>query len=144
MSRSQALAGTADGLDDVSLGLSVNLPVYRRRLDAAVREAEARAVSSARQYDAMRDETVEEVTDLLAQARSQEQLLRLFRDEIIPKAEDTLELSITSYQVGEIDIQQLIENWRQFLRYEVAAYRLEAQLRQTLAALERVVGRLSP
>jgi cobalt-zinc-cadmium efflux system outer membrane protein len=134
------LSGVANGQDAVLLSFSVNAPVYRKRLDAGVREAEARAVSTARRYDSLRDRTTEEVKDLYVQATSQRDLLRLFRDEIIPKAQQTLEVSRSAYEVGKIDFTTLLDNWRQVLRFELMVRRLESQLRQTLASLERVVG----
>jgi len=64
----------------------------------------------------------------------------LFRDDILPKARQTLEVSIRAYNVGEVDFLQLVDNWHQLFRYQVSYHRLEASLRQTLAELERVVG----
>ena len=100
-------------------------------------------MSTARDYDSLRDGTLEEVTDLFLRAQSHEDLLTLFREDILPKARQTLEVSSRAYNVGEVDFLQLIDNWRQLLRYEVSYYRLEASLRQTLAQLERIVGGLS-
>jgi outer membrane protein TolC len=140
MSTSGSISPVADGIDDVGLGLTINVPIYRKRLDAGVREAEARAVSDARQYDALRDRTLKGVKDLFARVRSQERLVRLFRDDIIPKSDQTLQVSIPDYQVGRIDFLQLIDNWQQLLRFRITLYELEAQLRQSLASLERVVG----
>lgn len=130
----------ANGDDSFLLTAGFNLPVYRKRLDSSVRSAEAKAVSTARGYDSLRDGTLEEVTDLFAKARSQQDLLMLFRDDILPKARQTLEVSGKAYNVGEVDFLQLIDNWRQLLRYEIMYRRSEASLRQTLAELERVVG----
>lgn len=137
---SAGISPVANGQDALMLTAGVNLPIYKKRLDSSVRSAEAKAVSTARAYDAMRDGTLEEVTDLFAQARSQKDLLTLFREDIIPKARQTLEVSSKAYNVGEVDFLQLIDNWRQLLRYEISYRRLEASLRQTLAELERVVG----
>ena len=134
------ISPVSNGEDAFLLTAGVNLPIYKKRLDASVRSAEAQAVSTARQYDALRDGTLEEVTDLFAQARSQQELLTLFREDILPKARQTLEVSSKAYNVGEVDFLQLIDNWRQLLRYEISYRRLEASLRQTLAELERVVG----
>lgn len=138
------ISPVANGQDALLLTAGMNLPVYRRRLDASLRSAEALAVSSARQYDALRDGTLEEVTDLFAQARSQQDLLTLFREDILPKARQTLAVSSRAYRVGEVDFLQLIDNWQELLRYEVSYRRLEASLRQTLAELERVVGGFAP
>ncbi|NOY40339.1 MAG: TolC family protein [Planctomycetes bacterium] len=137
------LSPAANGRDSFLLSAGVNLPIYRKRLDSSVRSAEAKVVSTTREYDSLRDGTLEEVTDLLAQAHSQEDLLILFREDILPKARQTLEVSNQAYNVGEVDFLQLIDNWQQLLRYEVNFYRLEASLRQTLAELERVVGGFS-
>ncbi|MCH5375454.1 MAG: TolC family protein [Planctomycetes bacterium] len=134
------LSPIANGRDAFLVTAGVNMPIYRKRLDAGVREAESKAVASARQYDAAKDQTMEDVKDLFAQAASQEELLRLFREDILPKAKQTLEQSIGAYTVGEVDILQLVDNWRELLRFYVTEKQLEAQLGQTLASLARVVG----
>lgn len=134
------LSPVANGRDALLVGVNVNVPIYRKRLDAAVRETEAQVVASARQYDSLRDRTTEEVKDLFVQATSQRELLELFAQEILPKAEQTVQVSIRSYEVGTVDFLTLIDNWRQLLRFQVAYHRLEAQLRQTLASLERTIG----
>ena len=83
---SAGLSPVANGRDAFLLTAGLNLPVYRKRLDSSVRSAEAKAVSSAREYDSLRDGTLEEVTDLFAQAKSQQDMLQLFREDILPKA----------------------------------------------------------
>jgi outer membrane protein TolC len=136
----RGLSGATNGHDSLLLSAGVNLPIYRKRLDSGVRSAEANAVATARGYDALRDETLEQVTDLFAQVSSQQDLLVLFEQEILPTARQTFQVSIRAYQVGEVDFLQLLDNWRQVLRYEVSHRRLEANLRQTMAELEKAVG----
>ncbi len=137
---SSGISPVANGRDAVLVTAGVNLPIYRKRLDSAVRAAEANAVATARDYDTLRDATLEQVADLFAQARSQQDLLLLFSEDILPKARQTLEVSSRAYAVGEVDFLQLIDNFRLLLRYEISYRRLEASLRQTIASLERVVG----
>jgi outer membrane protein TolC len=140
MTTNRALSPIADGLDDLTVGLSVNLPVYRKRLDAGVREAEAAALASARVYDQMKDETQRDVKSLFAQATSQRDLELLFRQSIIPKTEQAFQIAFGEYRVGETEFAELIGTWRELLRFHIAHVQLESQLRQTLASLERVVG----
>lgn len=140
MTSEGAMAPTADGMPDVGIGMMLNVPIYRKRLDAAVRQAEAQTVATARSYDALRDKTIQEVKDLFVQATSQYELIRIFRDAIIPEADQTLRVSIAAYEAGRTDFLQLIDNWRQLLRFRVMYHRLESQLQQTVASLERVVG----
>ena len=134
------ISPVANGQDAFLINFGMNLPVYRKRLESTVRSAEAQVVSTTRKYDSLRDGTLEQVTDLFAKAQSQSDLLTLFEHDILPKAQQTLDVSILAYNVGEVDFLTLIDNWRQVLRYEVSYHRLEASLRQTLAELERVVG----
>ncbi len=134
------LSGVANGRDSFLITAGVNLPIYRKRLDASLRSAEAKAVSSARTYDSLRDTTLEEVMDLFVTVRSQQDLVILFKEDILPKARQTLEVSSRAYNTGEVDFLQLVDNWRELLRFEISYRRLEASLRQTLAELERVVG----
>ncbi|MBI2478341.1 MAG: TolC family protein [Planctomycetia bacterium] len=140
MTRNRALAPSADGLDMVGLNISGNLPVYRNRISAGVREAEAQVVASARQYDQMRDQTLRDVKSLFAQAKSQQEMAQLFRESIIPKTQQALDIAIREYRVGTTEFVQMIDNWRELLRLQIMHQELEAQLRQTLASLERVVG----
>lgn len=140
MTTNRAIAPTADGIDNIATGLSLNVPLYRKRLDAAVREAESQVVTSARQYDQMRDETQREVKKLFTDAVSQRDLSQLFRDSIIPKTEQAFQISVREYQVGQTEFADLLGNWRELLGFHIMNLQQETQLRKSLASLERVVG----
>ena len=99
-----------------------------------------RALSNARKYDRLKDETMEGVADLFAKIKSQQETLRLFRDDIIPRQQLAFDQSRDDYQVGKVDFLQMIDNWRQLLRYHIQEKRVETDLHQTLAALARQVG----
>ncbi len=137
---SDGISPVANGNDAFMLTLGMNLPVYKKRIDAGVREAQTRALANTRKYDRLKDETMEEVADLFAKINSQQENLRLFRDEIIPKQKLSLEQSIDDYQVGKVDFLQLIENWRQLLHFQIAETRFETDLQQSLASLSRQIG----
>ncbi|MCA9147417.1 MAG: TolC family protein, partial [Planctomycetales bacterium] len=140
MTTNRASVASADGVDMVGINISGNLPVYRKRISSGVREAEAQMVASARQYDQMRDQTLRDVKSLFAQAKSQQEMAQLFRESIIPKTQQALDIAIREYQVGTTEFVQMIDNWRELLRLQIMHQRLEARMRQTLASLERVVG----
>lgn len=140
MTANRAISPVADGIDNIAAGVSVNLPIYRKRLDASLREAEAEAAASAHQYDQIRDETQREVKKLFTQAVSQRDLAQLFRESIIPKTEQAFQISLREYQVGKTEFADLIGNWRELLRFHLSQLKLESQLRQSMASLERVVG----
>ena len=134
------ISPVANGDDSLLLTLGMNLPIYKKRIDHGVREAKTRALAEARGYDALKDETMESVADLFAKITSLQETLALFRDDIIPKSQLTLKQSLGDYEVGKVDFLQMIDNWRQLLRYQIAEKRFETELHQSLASLARLVG----
>lgn len=134
------ISPVSNGRDSFLLTAGWNLPLNRPRLDANLRSAEAQAVAAAREYDDLRDQTQQAVTDLFLQAETQQELIQTFDQAILPRARQTLEVSAQAYNVGDVDFLQLIDNWRELLRYEIQRLRVEVDLRKTLAELERVVG----
>jgi outer membrane protein TolC len=131
---------TASGFPNVGLFVGFNLPVYRQKLEAGVCEAEARAIADARLYDAERDATYREVKDLMTQARTQRDIIELFRASILPKSEQALKLATTDYQAGNVDYVTLITAWREVLQIQLQIAQVEAELGKALASLERAVG----
>jgi outer membrane protein TolC len=142
MSTGAAMSSIADGKDNFGLTVSMNLPVWRGRLQAGVWEARERTAASAARYSSEFDETLRMVRRLSTQARALEEQIALFRDDIIPKAEQALRVSAADYRVGKVSVLQLLDNWGQLLRFQVQLVRLESSLGQVFASLERTVGSL--
>ena len=134
------MAHGADGVDNVSVGFGVNVPVNRGRLRASVHAAEASAVAAALDYDRLKSETQRDVKQLFSQAISQRDSSELLRDSVIPKTEQALRAAVRGYQVGATDFSDVIATWRELLKFHVSQLQMELQYRQTLASLERVVG----
>lgn len=140
MTDTKSLSPVADGNDNFGLRLGINLPIYRDRLRAGVREAEHRVVESARRYDAERDDTFRQIRRFAATADAAEQQLTLYRERLLPNTEQALDVSINDYPTGRGDILQVIDNYTQLLAFEIQIARLEADLGRSLASMERIVG----
>jgi len=134
------ISPVTNGRDPWLLGVSMNVPLYRARLDAGVNQAESQLTHTRQQYETLRDRTEQTTVDLFVQVRSRQELLDLFDQDLLPKAEQTLQVSLRAYEVGDVDFLQLIDNWRQVLRIELSRLRSEVELHQALASLDRVVG----
>jgi outer membrane protein TolC len=134
------LSPVANGQDAYSLGVGVNLPIYRNRLDAAVREAQYRNSSDHQRYAAAQDRVRSEVEALYAQFQQQHQILGVLEAEILPRSSQMLELTIESYRTGTQDFQQLIDTYRTLLDYRIDYHKRTAMREQAIASLERAVG----
>ncbi len=137
---STGLSAVATGEDAFSLLVGVNLPIYKEKLDAGVREAQFKAARTAQQYDALWDEVRAEVQTQHAQFIEDDRVFQILAKDIIPKSQETLELSFEAYRVDRITFQQLIENYKTLLRHRIDYHRRLAQRAQAIATLERIVG----
>lgn len=140
MSRANAMSPIADGRDMVAFNIGFNLPIYRAKLAAGVREAEARTVADMKRYEYLRDQTLEEVKSLMAEAKARREVADLFRSGYLPRGRQALEVAANDYRTGNRDFVSLITAWRELLQIELQLARFETELGQALARLERVVG----
>ncbi len=140
----EGVSPVTNGDDALLLGIGFNLPVRKGRIQAAISEANESSLAAASQLEGLKDEVAEEVFDLVAKAEGTADTLQLLQEDIIPKSERTLNLSIEEYTNGDVKYVQLIENWRSLLKYRITETRLIAEYNQTLASLVRGIGELTP
>ena len=81
---------------------------------------------------------------MVAKLGSTRDTLTLIQEDIIPKAERTLDISIDEYATDSVTYIQLIANWRSVLRYRITEANLQSQFQQQLASLARSIGQLNP
>jgi outer membrane protein TolC len=141
---SDGISPVANGDDALLLGIGFNLPVYKSRIRAGICEAQSNRLASESRLASLQDQASEEVFDLVAKLESTRETLTLIQEDIIPKAERTLEVSIDEYAADSVTYVQLIANWRSVLRYRVTEANLQAQYQQQLASLARSIGQLNP
>jgi outer membrane protein TolC len=130
----------ADGRDNVGLVLGFNLPIYRTKLDAGLREAESRLMADAQRYESDRDEAQRQVRALLADAVAQQRSLDLLVDRIAPKSRLALQSAVAGYRAGTLDFVTLNTAREELLEIEIEIARTDAAFGRALAALEQSVG----
>ncbi len=128
------------GNDSYSITVGVNLPIYRQRIDAEVREAQFKAAQAGWQYQQARDQARAEIQATYAQFVQQDQALKIVGGEVLPRARQAFDLSIDKYRVGRIEFQQLIANYQSLLNAQMDYYNRQAMRAQAVATLERAVG----
>lgn len=137
-----ALKKTPDnGKDPIVAMVSVNLPIWLGKLRAGVRQAEhqRQAALSARQ---------ERLNDLMSRAkmvlykyRDADRKVGLYRDTLLPKANQALQATETGYQGGTSSFLDVIDAERVLLEFELSEQRALADRAQRLAELESMMGR---
>ncbi|MCP5005058.1 MAG: TolC family protein [Planctomycetes bacterium] len=130
-----------EGRDAYSGTLSLNIPIFqKRKYDAGVREADARLKSSERDRRNRENMTLFGVKDFHFKVQTAERLVNLYRDIIIPQAEQSLKAAEAGYQSGQVDFLNLVDSQRVLLDFNLAYYSALSDFGTNLAELERVVG----
>jgi outer membrane protein, heavy metal efflux system len=130
----------ATGSDVWNLSFGLNLPVWWQRLRAHVLESNAQALASVEEYAEMRNLIVFQIQDVLVKIDTQYRQAVLFRDLIVPRAWQTVEVSTSEYRAGVLDFTALIDNWKKWLELSLAYHRSLAGLEEHFADLQQLVG----
>jgi outer membrane protein TolC len=129
-----------DGSDNWAVTFGFNVPIWVDRIKAGIQEARARLSASRHEYAAARNSVYFEIEDALERVRSQRASALLFRDTIIPQAEQTYRVSQASYSAGTSDFLSVIDNWRNWLVFTIEYHRALGELERSVADLEQAVG----
>ncbi len=118
----------------------LNVPIWfgknksrKRAAEADYRRARYARAAAADQLEALVDDIVFRHTDALRKTR-------LYRDGLVPKAEQALNASYTAFQSGETDFLNLLDAQRQWLEFQLGYERALTDLAITRAEIEMLTG----
>jgi cobalt-zinc-cadmium efflux system outer membrane protein len=110
------------------------------KYDAGVREATANVDSARAAFQALQNQILFEVKDLLARIEAAEKMITLYKTTVLPQSQQTLESARISYQTGKAEFLTLLDAERAIKDFQLAYYRVLAESEQRIADLERAVG----
>jgi cobalt-zinc-cadmium efflux system outer membrane protein len=140
--RSDPEMGT-ERMGSVMLGFTV--PVFARRRQYAMRrEAAAMEQMAGAELEDAAVQVDARIGELLAELERARTLLRLYRTEVLPRAEAAVESALASYQAGAVDFMALADARMAVNRYRQERLALLAEYGTALAELEMTAGREIP
>jgi outer membrane protein TolC len=135
-------AGT-ERMGGASIGFT--LPIFAGRRQGPEREAaEALAMMSQADLSETRAEVAARILELDADLREVRDLIRLYRQEILPQARAATESALSSYRVGELEFSTVLDAELAVNRFRLELHTLVHDYGTSLAALEAQVGRELP
>jgi len=134
------ISPVASGDDNWSLPFGLNLPIWWQRLRAGVLGANAQTLSSVEQFQEARNTIFFGLQDTLVKVDTQYRQAILYRDLLVPRARQTVEVSTAAYQAGNLEFTALIDNWRNWLKFSLAYHQALAGLEQRFADLQQLLG----
>lgn len=128
--------------DEVMLSVNMNIPIWRKRIDAAI--AEAKHMESAAEHEKYRRVIALESAAKMALFEMQDGRRRynLFETTLIPQAQQTYEAVQTTYASGSVDADFLdvLESVQTLLDFQLEQLSAARDLRVAAAELERIMG----
>jgi outer membrane protein TolC len=137
-----SLAGgfSDNGKDAVGVMMSLNIPLWRGKYSAAVREARMNRLAKQRERADATNKLKSQLMMALYQFRDAERKMDLYGDALIPKAAESLKVAEQSFRAGDGSFLDLIDTQRTYLEFELAHERALADREQSLARIEMLVG----
>ncbi len=128
-----------------TVGVGINIPLYRAKRHAAEGEARARLKRLEWEFALKTTGVADQVQRAYDRVQESRQALALYRERLLPVTEDNLEAAIADYQSGAGDFLTLVTVEKNLTDTELQTERTLADYHRRLAELERVVGgRLDP
>jgi len=124
---------------EVGIGVKVPLYFWRKQRYGVVEAAESVGEARSTRQNVMRT-LLARIKDLYTQARTAEQLMRLYQTAIIPQSRLSLESASAGYTVGKVDFLTLLNNILVLREAELSSEEQLTEFEKSLAELEESVG----
>ena len=111
----------------------------RRNYEVEESLAEIRAARANR--EAMKNMTIRQVGESQARVQAARRSLHLYREGLLSQAELSFRSALTAYQTGRVEFVNLLEAQRALREARMGYYKVSAAVLQSVADLERAVGR---
>lgn len=133
-----------NGKDILALMVGVNLPIHRKRIQAGIAEAEQSARSAEQALQGIRNELSFAVQDAILRLESGAERAALYREVIVPQAEESLASAEAAYTTGRQGFLDLLDAERVLFEARLTYRRLVADWWIAATDLERALGRAFP
>ena len=132
---------SGSGEDPVIAMVSMNIPVWWDRIAAGVREARWRHLKAVSDKAARLNTLSADVVTALFEFQDAGRKIGLYRDTLLPKAEQAIEAAQTAYVGGRTGFQDYLDAQRVLLEFQLSLERARADRALRMAQLEMLVGR---
>ncbi len=122
------------------VGMNVNLPVFKQRRAAAVREARYKVNQRRAELEGQLDAVRNDVHAASARIVESRQVTELYAQTLLPIAEQNVESARSDYVTANVDFLRLIEAQKQLIELREKSYEAEVDYHRRFAELERLVG----
>jgi outer membrane protein TolC len=127
--------------DYYMLSFSARIPIYRRRkLNAEMAQSVGELNRSRREYESQVQSAFFDVRNQFIAAETASQMLKIYREGLIPQALATYQAGLASYQTGRLDFESLFSAFMDVLNFDSEYWKTLMEHETALARIEQVAG----
>lgn len=127
--------------DYYMLTLSARIPIYRRRkLNPEMTQAVEELNRSRREYESQIQSAYFDVRNQYLAAETASQMLKIYREGLIPQALAAYQSGLTSYQSGGVDFETLFSSFLDVLNFDGEYWKTLMEHETALARIEQITG----
>jgi len=135
------MSGESDsGMNPLMAMFGVTIPLWRNKYRAAVREAEITRTTAVSSLNSRENSLDAALNRALYNYRDARRKIGLYRDVLIPKAQESLDVSTLAYVAGTADFLDLLDAQSTLLDLEMMYERMLSNHAQYFSELEMLVG----
>ena len=127
--------------DYYMLSVSARIPIYRRRkLNPDMTQAVEELNRSRREYESQIQTAYFDVRNQYLAAETASQMLKIYREGLIPQALAAYQSGLTSYQSGGVDFETLFSSFLDVLNFDGEYWKTLMEHETALVRIEQVTG----
>ena len=128
------------GNDPLFMGLSMSLPVWTSSYSAAEREARHAVRAARARLEDARSTLNADIADEVYRVDDSQRRLVLYRESLVPRAREALQLTTAAYRAGSASVLDLLDSERALLEFELSYWRACREYLQGEARLTELLG----
>ncbi|MBN2319823.1 MAG: TolC family protein [Acidobacteria bacterium] len=129
-----------NGKNIYSFTVGINIPIRRKKYDAAVAEATQDKIASREGYRNAVNLMDASIRSIGFQIETLERQIALFENTLTPQAEQALRSTEAAYSTGEVGVLDLLDSERVLLDVRLSLEKFNSDYMKSVADMERAIG----
>ncbi len=135
------MANTSNDFWSAMVGVNIPLAFWSKdKFTGKVQENEINISTAQEQLSSMKNMVASDVQNALIKIQSNKNLIDLYKNTVIPQAEQTLQSTLAAYQTGKTEFLMFIDAYKMVLMAKQDYYMSQMSYMQSQALLEQAVG----
>ena len=135
-----AMPPDQNGKNIYSFSVGINIPIHRRKYDAAVAEATEDEIASRENYREAVNSMDASIRSIGFRIETLDRQVSLFENTLLPQAEQALRSIEAAYSTGEVGVLELLDSERVLLNVRLSLAQFDSDYMKSIAEMERAIG----